>query len=228
MSVFEQYRTLAWPHRFAGQLHIPVIAGGTPSDPKVTEGWIRTKLAPKDDLLRDLVTETMLERGISEEQAVELVDQTKHLNGFRRDPERDGELYIEGRCLKAALKEAAMVAANAGKLSTKGWGNPDNATFRKGLKGWLPEHVFVLEDRLYLGTNEATGIVQRFVHTHRGAAIQYEEYVEKAVINFTVVSDFDFTDEQWAMIWLTGEQQGLGASRSQGYGRYVVTQWERV
>ena len=30
------------------------------------------------------------------------------------------------------------------------------------------------------------------------------------------------------MIWLTGEQQGIGASRSQGFGRYEVTGWERL
>lgn len=34
--------------------------------------------------------------------------------------------------------------------------------------------------------------------------------------------------EQWAMIWLTGEQQGIGATRSQGYGRYTVTRWEQA
>jgi hypothetical protein len=28
------------------------------------------------------------------------------------------------------------------------------------------------------------------------------------------------------MLWLTGEQQGVGASRSQGFGRYEVIKWE--
>ena len=27
---------------------------------------------------------------------------------------------------------------------------------------------------------------------------------------------------------LTGEQQGIGASRSQGFGRYEVTRWDRI
>ena len=228
MSVFDQYRTIAWPYMFRGQLVVDAIAGGIPSDPKVTEGWLKTKIAPKDDLLRDMVAEVILERGLSEEEALEWVDSQRHLNGFKRDPERNGELYLDGRCLKAALKEMAMVATNAGKLTAKGWGSPDDKHYLKGIKAWFPEHVFILEDRLYLGVTEATGIVQRFVHTRRGAAIQYEEYVEKAVIDFTLVTDHDFTPEQWAMVWLTGEQQGLGASRSQGYGRYTVTQWERV
>lgn len=62
----------------------------------------------------------------------------------------------------------------------------------------------------------------------RGTGIQYEEYVTDAVIGFTVLTDHKFTDEQWAMIWLTGEQQGLGATRSQGYGRYTVTEWTSI
>jgi hypothetical protein len=60
----------------------------------------------------------------------------------------------------------------------------------------------------------------------RRSAIQYEEFVTDAVVDFTVISDFDIPEEQWAAIWLTGEQNGVGASRSQGFGRYVVTGWE--
>ena len=226
-SVFEKYTDEVYPFVFNGALHVHTIAGGIPSDPKVTEGWLKSKVTDKDDLIRDMLAQTMLERGISEEEALAQVDQLKHLNGFKRD-ETSGELYIDGRQLKAALKEAAMVAANAGNISTKGWGNPDNGNFKKGLKGWLPEHIFVTNQRLFLGVTEPTGIVQRFVHTHRGAAIQYEEYVENARIEFEVVSDYDFTDRDWASIWLTGEKQGIGASRSQGFGTYAVVRWERV
>lgn len=223
MSAFGNY--VAFPYQYAGQMVVDTIAGGVPTDPKVTEGWLRTKLADKDDIIRDLVMETVVDRGVTEQEALSLVDKTKHLNGFKRDEQG---LYIEGRQLKAAIKEAAMVAVNAGKLPTKGWGTPDNAAFKKGIKGWLPEHVFVLDDRLHLGVTEATGVIQRFVHTHRGAAVQYEEYVENAKIEFTVVSDYPFTEKDWAMIWLTGEQQGIGASRSQGFGRYTITNWLEI
>lgn len=225
-SAFASYQQKAWPHRFAATLHVFTIAGGVPSDDKVAEGWLKTKLADKDDLIREAVAKTMVERGITAEEAAAEVDSLKHLNGFKRDAERG--LYIEGRQVKAALKEAVNIAANAGKITTKGWGNPDNANYKKGIKAWFPEHVFVLEDRIHLGVTEPTGIVQRFVHTPRGTGIQYEEYVEAAKLSLTVVSDHDFTAEQWAMIWLTGEQQGIGASRSQGFGRYEVTSWERL
>jgi hypothetical protein len=224
-SIFASYQTKAWPYRFAGTLHIGTIAGGTPSDDKVAEAWLKTKLADKDELIREAVAKTMVERGINAEEAAKEVDSLKHLNGFKRD---ETGLYIEGRQLKAGLKEAVNIAANAGKITAKGWGKPDNDNYKKGIKAWFPEHVFVLEDRLHLGVAEPSGIVQRFVHTPRGTGIQYEEYVEDAKISFTVVTDHDFTAEQWAMIWLTGEQQGIGASRSQGFGRYEVTGWERM
>lgn len=221
-SAFAGFQRKAWPYRFAGALHVATIAGGTPTDQKVAEAWLKTKLADSDDLIREAVATTMAERGIPADEAVAAVDSLKHLNGFKRDPELG--LYIEGRQLKAGIKEAASVAGSAGKLPTgKVWG----AT-KKGLLGFIAEHVFVAEDRLYLGVNEPTGVMQRFVHTFRGTGIQYEEYVEDAKISFTVVTDHKFTDEQWAMIWLTGEQQGIGASRSQGFGRYEVTSWEPV
>jgi hypothetical protein len=219
-SVFAAFASKAWPHTFSGTLHVVNIAGGTPSDDKVAEGWLRTKLADRDDLIREAVAKTMVERGITADEAAAEVDNLKHLNGFKRDEQG---LYIEGRQLKAAIKEAASVAVASGKLNGRGWGKTN-----KGLLSFMAEHVFVVEDRLHLGVTEPTGIVQRFVHTWRGTGIQYEEYVEDAKVDFTIKADHDFTNEQWAMIWLTGEQQGIGASRSQGFGRYEVARWEPV
>ena len=219
-SAFEKYRPAAWPYRFAGTLHIDRICGGIPTDPKVAEGWLRTKLGTSDDaLIQQQVAEVMAERGVTADEAVKEVNTNRHLNGFKRN---SAGLYIEGRQLKAALKEAASVAAAAGKLPLRSWGKTN-----KGLLGFVAEHVCVVEDVLPLGVTEPSGVAQRFVHTFRGTGIQYEEYVDNAKVDFTILSDHDFTDEQWAMIWLTGEQQGIGATRSQGYGRYTVTSWER-
>lgn len=219
-SVFAKFEAKSWPYKYKGSLLVGTIAGGTPTDQKVAEGWLRTKLGAKDDLLREMVAETMVERGVTAEEAATIVDTNKHLNGFKRD---ENGLYIEGRQLKAALKEAASVAVAAGKLEMRGWGKTN-----KGLLGFLAEHVHVVEDKLYLGVTEASGVTQRFVHTFRGTGIQYEEYVSDAKIEFTIETDYKFTDEQWAHIWLTGERQGIGASRSQGFGKYTVTSWDKM
>lgn len=214
MSVFEKYKAKAYPFTFTATLHIGRIAGGTPTDPRVAEGWLKTKLGDRDDLIREAVAEVMAERGVTADEAAEEVSRNKHLNGFRRD---DNGLYIEGRQVKAAIKEAANV-----RWPKDRWGPS-----RKGTLSFFAEHVFVQEDRLHLGVTEPTGIAQRFVHTWRGSGIQYEEYVDDVKLALTVATDHEFTEEQWALLWLTGEQQGLGASRSQGYGRYEVIGWER-
>jgi len=224
-SVFQKYAVRAYPYRFAGELQIARLVGGVPSDENIIAGWVKTKLALKDDLIRQAVAEVMAERGISAEDAATVVAETLTLNGFKRDP--DHGLYIEGRQLKAALKAAAVIAMSVDKIPRR-WGQT-----KKGVEAFVAEHIGVIEDRLYIanGTKpckEPTGVQRRFVHTFRGSAIQDEEYVENATVQFTVECDHEFSEEEWAMIWLTAERQGIGASKSQGYGRFVITRWEPV
>jgi hypothetical protein len=226
--VFSKWDNESYKFRFLGQLELGTLVGGVPSDPKVAEGWLKSKLQDNDDRIREMVAQVMVEREVGVEEATEIVNNLKNLNGFKRTV--TGELFIEGRQLKAAIKEAVSVAVAAKKLEMTGWG----AT-RKWLTNFLPEHVFVLEETLVIYSKETgapvtkpTSIFQQFVHTHRGSSIQYQEYVTNAVINFNVISDHPFTSKDWAMIWTTGEKNGLGASRSQGYGTYSVTRWDEV
>ena len=221
MSIFDKHRATVWPYRWAGTLHVRTIAGGIPSDPKVAEGFIRTKLVDdRDDLIRDRVAQLMLDRGITAEAAAEAAAELKHLTGFLRD---EHGLYIRDYHLKAALKEAVSVCVNAGTMKAKGWGNTN-----KGALSWAVEHIHVLEERLYLGVTEPSGVAQGFVSTWRGTGIRLTEYVEDAKVGFTVMTDHDFSEKEWAAIWLTGEQMGIGAHRPQGFGKYEVTSWERV
>lgn len=223
MSVFEKYRSAAYPYHYEGTLTVGTLVGGIPSDTKVAEGWIKTKLGQSSDAaIQQLVSQTMVDRGVTAEEAVEIANQYKNLNGFKRDSET-GELFIEGRQLKAALKEAINVAVAAGKINGRGWGKTN-----KGILAFFAEHAFIIEERLYLGVKEPTGINQRFVHTWKGTGIQYEEFVTNAEVNFTLVTDHPFSEKDWANIWLTGEKQGLGATRSMGYGTYEITRWEQV
>jgi hypothetical protein len=179
----------------------------------------------------DALLEEITEDALAEMAVGKAAKDLAGLNMFKKTEE--GVMYIEGRQLKAALKEAVAVAANAGKITTKGWGKPDNASYKKGIKSWFPEHVFVVDDILPLYREDGAPIykpdetLQKFVHTHRGDAISYEECVRNAVIRFRVKTDCDLTEEQWAMVWLTGQDQGLGASRSQGFGTYRVTDWQK-
>jgi hypothetical protein len=214
-SVFEKYRDDVYPFKYKVTLHVPRIVGGIPSNEKVAEGWLRSKLSDKDDIIREAVAKTMAERGVSVEEATEIVNTMKNLNGFKRD---ENGLYIEGRQVKAAIKEMCNVRWPKHK-----WG-PSN----KGTRSYIAEHIFVPDERIYLGKDAADGIIQRFVVTFRGTGIQYEEYCENVELSFTLITDHEFTQEQWAEMWLCGEQQGIGASRSQGNGRYTVIGFERI
>lgn len=218
-SVFAKYYAQNYPYVYAGELEVRDIYGGVPTDPKVAEAWLRTKVETTDEMIKEEVDRIMEARGVDKDTAIAEVNLNRHLNGFRRD---EKGLYIGGYQLKAALKEAVNVCLNV-EMLPKSWG----AT-RKGITQWFPEHVFVIEDRLYLDAMEPTRVDQKFVHTWRGNAIGYEEVVEKARIPFTIECDFEISEEQWAAIWTHGERQGIGASRSMSHGRYVVTRWEQL
>lgn len=220
-NVFAGFRAAAYPHHYRGTLLVRTMAGGIPANPKTAEGWIRAHLTDRDDEVRALVAKTMVERGVDMDAAAEIVADQATINGFKRDSERKGELYIEGRCLKSCLKEAASIAVAAGKLSGRGWGATN-----KGLKSFLAEHIFVQEEKLHLGVTEPAGIATRFVTTFRGTGIQREEYVEDVKIDFTVATDWEFSEKDWAMIWLTAGENGFGSARSQGYGRFDIIRWE--
>jgi hypothetical protein len=221
-SPFSSYYDKAWPFRYRATLHLFTIAGGTPSNPDVASAWIASKMEVKDDRLAEMVAEAMDARGITQQQAEEEVAKLRHLNGFKKD---DNGLYIEGRHVKAALKEMANVAAASGKLPLQKWGKT-----QKFIRSFVAEHIMVPETRIYLGTDAPDRVEQSFPENKRAGVrgIQLTEIVEDAQVTFEVISDWEFTEEQWALLWLTGEMQGLGAARSQEYGRYKVIGWERV
>lgn len=232
-SVFADIMDRSFPYRYHGTIEVGTLVGGVPSDPNVARGWLETKMkgTTTEEQIQKMVSEVMLERKISADAALDEVNKMKNLNGFKRGAEEGpmkGVLFYEARQLKAALKEAVSVAVAADKIKQQGWG-----TTRKWISGFLPEHVFILEEKLYLrdanGTyfTEPTDILQQFVHTRFGSSIQYQEFVTEAQFDFTVVTDYLFTDKDWAMIWTTGEMNGLGASRSQGYGTYKVIKWDK-
>jgi hypothetical protein len=259
VSVFSDIAEKIFSFRYGVTLHVKTLVGGTPSDPNVAEGWIRTKMGlSTDELVQAEVMQVMADRGMTAEAAAAEVSKARHLTGFRRDFNSPlarehqqramttgfvfegkrkiftleealatfGELYVEGRHVKAMLKEAAMIAVGSGHVDGKKWG-----TTNKAMKGFLAEHLFVLEDQLPLEVTEPTEIVQSFVHTFRGSGIKYEEHVRDVEVKFTIVADYDFAGrdpEFFGKVFVIGEQNGLGASRSQGYGRFVVTRFERL
>lgn len=229
-SVFASLQDQAWPYTYHGRLHIGTLCGGIPADEKTARAWITAKLKDTRSAaeIEDLVLRTMADRKITQDEAIEHValKELAGTNGFKRTEQ--GQLFIEGRQLKSALKEAVSVAVSGGKLEKGGWG----AT-RKGLMSYFAEHVFIPEERLLLHRDgepvtDPSGVAQKMIHTWRGDAISYEEFCQEVDVDFTVKTDHHFTWNQWGMVWCTGEFEGIGASRSQGFGRYEVTVWDEI
>jgi hypothetical protein len=244
-SVFAAHHGKVWKYRYGVTLHVTNLTGGFPLNPAVIEGWLKSKIADNDDLLRAAIAENMMasaetqaamEAGkdpktiITPEDAVAALAKSKSLKGFKRDA--DG-LYIEGRQVKAMLKEGLSVAVQGGHIPEKGWGLASN---KKWLKGFAAEHIIVPEDRIYIYVNgekpgRADEVRFDFVHASGQHGFKQSEVIWDAEISFTVETDFNFAgvknaEEFWQDCWVVAEQQGLGSDRSQGQGRFVVTRWE--
>ena len=232
VSVFADYEDKVWPFTYDVTLAVKDLHGGRPQDPRVVEGWIRSKIINNDERLRRLVQEAWQALDYSEEdmQNPDKIEEAiteagkKALNGFYRMHKTDqfprGELAVEGRQIKAMLKEATNIAYP--------WKAPKPRKYMgKSMKGALSEHVFVVEDFIPLGVDEPDGVDVRFSSTSTGRrAITREEFLEQVDVNFTMVTDMDLKKDVWAQIFVTGQMQGFGTSRSQGYGTFKVTQFK--
>lgn len=244
---FAAFVPQVWQHTFEATLHFHDIAGGVPSDPKVAEGWIKSKVedGTKEEQIRRAVETLMLERGLTEDEAVEELNKHRNVNGFKRTIVKEGEkgqLFIEGRQVKAALKEAVSVAVAAGTLKsgnkTKAGADSDGKWGKtgKGAISFAAEHIQVLTRQVLLyGPDWKPLIDHSYIKQSfpvnprtRQTGIQYTEICDNARAKVIVTTDWDFTEEQWAVIWVTGNLQGLGASRSQDHGRYLVKEWKRI
>jgi hypothetical protein len=205
------------------------LIGGIPKDPKLIEGWLRNKAGIEDPqelrvaLLRTLseVGAETREKAIDEDElaqaAAALVSQ-KRTTGFKSS--LDG-LYVEGRQVKAMLKESTNVV-----FAGERWGPT-----RKAAKAFFAERVFIEPDKLTLGVHEPTGVEMVVGHlggpTGPRSTLGNYEYVEQPTLEFRVLVLRDcITAEHWRDIWCHAQENGFGTLRSQGHGRFDVVQWD--
>ena len=213
-----------------------LIVGGIPSDKSVIESWIRARMDLGDAAIAELVEQTVGERGVlTPDEAVEAVmvsDLAPSVNGFKRD--ENGQLCIEGRIVKAALKEWANSA-----YPGKGWpGKTANEHTSKlhanrGLMKYLAEAIVVDDVMIGLGVKEPTAVEERIKHvmTPQGprSSINRVEVVEQPEVTFTVSVRDDFLPEEaWARIWSVGEAIGLGSDRGRSDGQFELVEWQRL
>lgn len=208
-----------------------VIVGGIPSDKSVIEGWIRSRMDLGDAAIAELVSQTVDDRGVlTPDEAIEAVmqsDLAPSVNGFKRN--ENGELCIEGRIVKAALKEWM----NSAYPGTKFPGKTKIEGLRKGLMRYAAEAVIVDDLMIGLGVKEPTRVEERIKHvmTPQGprSSINRVEVVEGVEIEFTILVRDDFIPEEaWARIWSVGEGIGLGSDRGRSDGQFELIEWQRL
>lgn len=230
-SVFAKYRDKHFKYRYDVSLHLSNIVGGVPFDPKVVEGWLKTKAGVDTDTeaLADLVTATIAETqggaDLNEAVAAAVASRAQEkINGFKRLA--DQTLIIEGRQVKAMLIESANSLWPRSKWGPSG----------KGTRSYFAEHLFVEEDVLPLHEHESglpvsepAQVRTRFHAGFKGVrTMTREEICQDVTVSFTLKTDYNFSEEQIGTLFAHAEEQGLGAARSSGTGRFHVTKFEAV
>ena len=216
------------------------IMGGVPLDPKLIEGWIKKNIPDLDDPreLQRVVLKTIEERTgkpIDEnlspadlEAAISDVAAVKETTGFKRDPAHG--LYIEDRQIKAALKEATNILYpwTGGQAKQK-----EAYGIGKSAKSYLAERVFVSPKTVWLGRAQPDGVEMVVGHVNgpqgQRSTLGYHEYVDQAVITFDILVTKDAIQETWwPDLFQQMEENGIGALRSQSFGRFDTMAWEKL
>jgi len=208
------------------------LLGGVPKDPHLVEAWLRARADISDeDELHHTWLRTLGELGVDIGEQISPDDalaasrklaETRLTTGFKVDAERG--LYLEARQVKAGLRENINIL----------YGGQRVGPTRKGARGFVAERVFVTPDRLYLDRREPDGVELIIGHLSgpQGprSVLSYHEYVEApAAIEFTVLVAEDAVPQLWwPRVWTLFEQNGLGATRSQGFGTFNLVRWDRA
>jgi hypothetical protein len=232
------------------QLHFKErIVGGIPAvnvdedaPQEIQEEQTKKAKTVLDAFLRKRLADRM-----NEEEIAELVDQTydeaysdfeaQATSTFKSD---ENGLLIEGRQCKAMIKEVG---------SRLGFGKAIKGT-RPSLRGDIHEACHVDEDTIYLweqngDPGEGADITLKHVtepHGHETrpihvwgpqgpqSAIKRSAYVTRGYIEFHVriLKSVTFNEEHLMEILTHGGDLGLGAERSQGFGKYEVIGFEQV
>lgn len=189
------------------------ICGGIPKDPKVQLKWLETKGFTSQEA--EAYTREMREDlgdDFVEDQA------SKTACGFKSDGKG---LFIEARQIEAMLREGATELGLTKSV--------------RGFRQRLQHGCFVRPARLYFGRKAPDGQGLACVHaiTPKGkiAAFSQFDFINHPTLTFQVmvVRDSDITAARLAQMLALGQEQGLGARRSQGEGKLevleIVKEW---
>jgi hypothetical protein len=202
-------------------IKVPRLAGGIPKTKDMIRGWVdATNKEKSAEDRQKIVDATGEEIG----EASGNMEENKSI-GFKSE---DGKLYIEGRQVKAMLKEAANILRNVapgGKEKDKGI---------SALKSKVADHVFVLQEQIFMGRDKPDEIEERVIHvmTRQGPrdSLKRVEYVRDVTLEFTIRRLRDNAVPETALYAILDYAQeiGLGADRSQGVGKFKIVSVNKI
>jgi hypothetical protein len=228
-NIFKKQGDSFTRYRAVMQVHEQMV-GGVPKSKEMIKGWLAARMELDDRALIELTEQTAAEmQGETDERPPidEVLDKVAsdyaQGNGFKQI---DGQLVYEGRCMKAALKEAANIAFPGKEFP----GKP--AGIRKGLMRFMAETVFVDDQYINLGVTAPSRTEERVKHiiTAQGprSAINLVEVIDKPRIECTIsVLDDCIKPDVWARVWTVLEHIGLGADRARSDGKFELIEWAK-
>jgi hypothetical protein len=212
------------------------VAGGIPADPDLIQGWLNslnTEWSEEERARIAKATAESLPEVTEEKEARSWVT-------FKRD--ENGHLYLEGRCLKAALKEAGNIVKdivpNGGKQVGKYKGKQYGVS---NLKSKVADRCFVVENKVFFQdrdgnrvTEDATHREERPIHvmTPQGprSSIKRTDILYDVSLTFTVrrLATEDVPEDTLLACIAYIQQLGVGSDRSQGRGTGRVSDVDRT
>lgn len=194
------------------------VCGGMPRNKELIRTWVESTTGYSDE-----VTEKL-----TQENADLVINEVAEKSWIGFPEDKDG-LFIPARNVKACLKQSASLLGITKK--------------KRGSKQILAEGMEVKSsvggDRIHLNTAKADGTDESAIHvmTAQGprTALRRMDYVTKPMITFSVwvlktapQESRHIGESELIEILTHAQENGLGASRSQGEGKFDVVEFQKV
>jgi len=201
------------------------IDGGVPASPDLIGPWIEAKTGYKDEKTKAIIKEHIDNLAEAKREVEEELEECSW-NTFHQDAE--GRYYLKPYQLKAALRECATLLG----IFQKKRGSKQIYQHGMEIKGL--EHEF----RIYIRDCEEPLREEKPIHVgtaqgKRNALKRTDHFIEGATLEFNVwilktdPSETRHIGEKDTVIMLTlAQENGLGANRSQGSGKFEVMELE--
>ena len=191
-------------NRYQVKIQAHRLTAGIPANEKMLQAWLEAHQAPL--AAADQQTEMLARLDV----------ESVHGVVFYRDA--SGTPCLEGRCLKASLKESANILK--GMLE------------KKAYKSKLAERVFVEEELIPLAGDTLTSERPISVMTMQGprTSIKRYEYMLDVPMEYhiRILDDGVITADDVRALLEYGQMNGIGADRSQGSGQYDLLSFTPV